>query len=525
NPLVGKNDDGSPECSIQARIEERVVITDPQPGWIVSKLEVRGIAPSDSKSVSAVAFSADYRNLSPVITTLETLVANQDTNLVETLESQITPLESFLYTYSLYEYDDLSAVVASLNAELVVLMESENQEVTEGEEPTTYDYSNLSSILENLKGMLQEPISVGSTSDLGESSTGAQSFYLDSDAELVDNKLYDLVAIAVVGGGNTKSSAPVRFSVDSSLNVGKPIPRSIGGEVIAGALALDNLFINGVLAEDGVIEITDDRPTVSGDSEYGAQVFAVWESVVLASSVISDSEEGAFDIQAPKNLGIDESHKVTLYAVKADGDDKLRSESIDVHFRIKGEAFPWTIVYWVIGILLVLAILVYALRKRLKKRGEMPTEETAEEEIAEIEKAYEAMEETTPEAPVAEPMVEPTPEVQPEAPAPVEPVAEPQPEAPVAEPTPELTPEPAAEMPAATEVAHEEAVAMEEEVKVEEPVVETTPEAPVVEPMVEPQPEVAPENPVEPEGPASEEHQSMENELNEAFGSEENKEM
>ena len=86
------------------------------------------------------------------------------------------------------------------------------------------------------------------------------------------------------------------------------------------------------------IEVGQVRPVITGDTEFGSQVFAIWNSVVLSSSVISDSEQGAFEIQAPKDLETGVAHRVTLYAVKMDKNKTLRSESVDIYFRIKSQA-------------------------------------------------------------------------------------------------------------------------------------------------------------------------------------------
>ena len=471
------------DCNIVEKTEQYVVISDPQPGWVVPSLDISGIAPKASQAVSIVAFSAEYKELKAVIETLE----NLDSENLSELESAISELETFLNAYTAYEYNSLSDAIVSLR----VSMSDENTE--------------LSSDLANLQFMLEEPINLGSVQDLPDASVGGETvkgFHHISTAVVTDGKLYDLVAIGTLSDGDTKYSAPVRISIDSTIAVSKPIPRSLGEtSITAGDIALNGLFINGVYAENGStieIEISDDRPVITGDSEYGAHVFAIWESVVLASSVIADSEEGSFAIQAPKNLETDSRHKVTLYAVQTEGEQKLRSESVNVNFRVLPAGFAWGIVYWVGGITLVLLLMIFLLRRKLKKKPEAETAE-AESELAEAEKAYEEVVE-----PIAGPVFGPV-----EEPAQVEPVVETS--------TTTDMPEPVAPVAQVEEMAHDEAEKMEGEIRPLGQVVE-----PVVEQVVEPTAEASqidetPDNPVESDGPTPEDHQKKEEEVAAAF--------
>jgi len=354
----------------------KVVITDPQPGWIVPKLTVRGYAPKDSNLVSLVAFPADYRVLNALIKNVEAVKTNlADTetvkNILDSLTKDAVPAaELFVSTYKDYPYAELSAAVESV------------KNLAASADPAT----NVDAVLAQLMALKKERADLGATANLkNDVDLGgmlARNFEMDADENAIEkDKLYDLVAVATVGG-NTVSSAPVRFSLASEVGINKPIPRSIGNQTIPGSVAFKNLLIGGALAQGNgaEIEISDSRPLVSGDTEFGSQVFAVWESVVLASSVISDSEQGAFTIQAPKNLDTNVSHKVTLYAVKTGADKTLRSESVNVYFRVTTAAFPWRTVYFAIATILLLALFSYALGKRLKKAAPVP--------VAEIEKAY-----------------------------------------------------------------------------------------------------------------------------------------
>jgi cysteine-rich repeat protein len=455
NPLAG-------DCNVEYKIDQGVVINDPQPGWVIPKVRVSGIAPKDSYYVSATAFPAEYKKLTAITDAIGELMTDKNDDAVKNLQSKIYDLDSLTSSYSdEYAYAELSSPIDSLRAKVEMIKTTEDLADTTdiNEKEQAIDNSNLQENIDDINSVLERPAYLGSASDLGDAAIGGQlakSFHLTPDIILTDKKPYDVVAIATVPGG-TKSSAPVRFSIDNTLAAaGKPNPRTIGGEAIpSDAISMGNIFINGVKAEDGAtiqLEIKDQKPTISGDSQYGSQVFAVWESIVLASSVISDSEQGAFDIQAPRNLEINTGHKITLYAVKADDTGtKMRSEDVNVYFRVKTEAFPLGLFLWITGITLTLILLIFFLRKRLRKKEDTGKEEVSEQ-LMEAEKAFEQPE--MPEVIAATPPAR----------TPLE-AAE---GGEVREPDEESISE---QMPA-EEIAHEEAEEMKEEIRPEESVIE-----------------------------------------------------
>lgn len=389
------------DCSFETKIRESVIITDPQPGWIIPKVRVAGITPKNTKYLRAIIFGAEYSRVSEVINTIDALTSGSTSEEIEMelndLESAIERVNSFISTYFLYEYGDLAENMNSLTNKITIVREVEDDPLTPENEKEQAVIDNFVNSAEWLKenGLISE--NLGSISDFSDIAVGesiAKGFKFEPDVILSNNKLYDVVAIAIMPDNSLISSGAVRFSVDSELATDKPIPRSIGGENIpAGAFAFGNIFINGVLAEDGAeieIEITDERPVVTGDSEYGAQVFAIWESIVLTSSVIADSEQGAFAIQAPRILKTNAGHKISLYAVKADETtgNTMRSDNVNIYFRVNQKAFPLGLLLWVIGITVLLILLIFVLRKKLKKKEEEGRKEIAEE-IMEAEKAYE----------------------------------------------------------------------------------------------------------------------------------------
>lgn len=360
------------DCNIQVQVEEKVLITDPHPGWIIQKLDVAGIAPETSESVGVVVFAAEHRLLKEVTELIELL--NEELNdsektlehITELKEENLSVLEAFLESNEDYAYDDMTEVVVGF------------REAVEAVTRTRFSEPLFVESLDAFNELKQDSVHLGNTSDLSDIAVGdqmAKNFQLNSNEVLINNKLYDMVAIAHLPEGETLSSAPVRFSMDSDLNVQKPIPRSIGGEDIPQEVALKNSLIPHVLAQvDGntiEIAIEDSRPIVAGDSEFGSQVFAIWNSIVLASSVIADSEQGSFAIQAPRNLSKNESHRVTLYALKTDDEGrKLRSESVDVFFAITPTFLITTSNFSISLLVLALALALYMFIRRLRKRNE-----------------------------------------------------------------------------------------------------------------------------------------------------------
>jgi len=379
------------DCSSQAKITQTVIITDPQPGWIVKEVEISGIAPKTSNAVAAVAFRSEYKPLKALIDALQTLSENKNEPSIAPAEKALSELETFTNNYSAYEYDELADAVKTLKPKVEYI----KQKKTAEEIKKATDEMYFPRSIEYLGSKLIDPVYLGSTNELSEAAIGsdtAKRFHITTDQKLEDNKLYDVVAIASTDDGKTISSAPVRFSVDSTLNINKPMPRSIGGEAIPyGSVALNGILINGVLASDGdtvEVQVKDQKPVISGDTEYGSQVFAIWESIVLASSVISDSEQGAFAVQAPRDLEDNTAHKVTLYAVKTDETGQpIRSENVDVFFRVKTQVFPWGFVLGGAGIALILVLGTVAIRRRMRSKAVAAA--TIQETMKEAEKAYE----------------------------------------------------------------------------------------------------------------------------------------
>ena len=120
-------------------------------------------------------------------------------------------------------------------------------------------------------------------------------------------------------------SRPVHIIIDSTLNVTRPIPRKLDEEEISDDVLLQNLKIT----------IKNNRPVLTGETEFGNRVTATWRSVVTSSVLIADAVTGEFEIQAPRNLEFGD-HEVWVTAIRKN--DSAQSESVRVTFQVGAAA-------------------------------------------------------------------------------------------------------------------------------------------------------------------------------------------
>ncbi len=361
-----------------------VFITDPQPGWILSTKQpvVSGKVPASTVLVLVVATQSEQARVNGSIKAIDAILNLSDsvssgeiTDVIAELASQKQDASDFLEEYGEdFNSDSMFVIIASIPDDLT--------EANIFSEDVKSDLEDLKSNLVLLKA---KPIVATASSQLQNTTVGefdAKNFE-EASNPLKDKQIFDLVATAYLSDGSQVSSKAIRFSVDQANTISKPIPRTIGGKLITkDSTAFDNLFIGGKayaqdegdLAEDSKkteVIIDTERPTITGETEFGSQVFAIWNSVVLASSVISDSEQGSFEVQAPRNLEVDAPHRVTLYAVKTEEGNKIRSESVDVYFKIKGPGVGIMPIVVTGFSILLLIILAFIIRRLLRRRSEM----------------------------------------------------------------------------------------------------------------------------------------------------------
>lgn len=348
NPVDGK------DCKMTSEAETgfvQVLVTDPKPSWTLGNLSPRfsGIVPLKTTAVTVIAFHADQKVVKELSTATNGILQANDrdsvSKAVSSLKVAIENARKFVDLNGIdFNYAGLQSVVSKLETQIQILAATY-------ENPTSFvpkDYFDTLKKLGfgdlglELGSLLRESIVIGSTNVFSATTIANQpagSFELLPGTALEDQKLYDVVATAT-RGDKTISSTPIQFGVNTGFTVSVPTPRTLGGKLIpAGGISFNGILIPNAFAQDESgkvqIEIDQTRPVITGDTEFGSQVFAIWNSVVLSSSVISDSEQGAFEIQAPRDLEANSTHRVTLYAVKTDKDKTLRSESVDIYFRIK----------------------------------------------------------------------------------------------------------------------------------------------------------------------------------------------
>lgn len=366
------------DCEVKLDLDRfsEILITDPKPSWVLSTLQptVAGKAPENTQFIIAIANGAEQGYIDEIDQSLQALFQLDKESAPARIKSS---LESFTSSMRSIKEFFVENEEIFFNESLAELIEGQPIELTAQELFIDSKRDELESFRIELLKFKMEPITAIASTDfeptfVGE--LGAKNFE-EKSAPLRDKTLYDLVITSYLNDGTSLSSKAIRFSVDTATKVNKPRPRTIGSRSIDEA-AISGISIAGrAYAQEGEnfeIEIKEQKPTVTGETEFGSNVYAIWHSVVLASSVISDSEEGAFEIQAPRLLESDTPHRVTLYAVKDSNGNKIRSESVDVYFRIKTGGFGlvgWVLV--VISLGLVLSAAGYFYIQHLRKNNSL----------------------------------------------------------------------------------------------------------------------------------------------------------
>jgi hypothetical protein len=277
------------------------------------------------------------------------------------LNDETDQANEFLKTYGKdFNSDALSGALALIPADLNAENIKSNDVV-----------EKLKNIRSEFEKMQVKPIMAVASTQLSDTSVGefsAKNFEEISNP-LQDKQIYDLVATAYLADGSQISSKALRFSIDLGNVINKPTPTAIAGK----AIGFKNLSIGGKelaqkAGQESQIVIEEKRPSITGETEFGSQVFAIWNSVVLASSVISDSERGAFEVQAPRDMETEVPHRVTLYAVKTDGSNKIRSDSVDVFFTIKKSGGGIMPIVVTITLVSLAVIAIFVARRQIRRR-------------------------------------------------------------------------------------------------------------------------------------------------------------
>lgn len=176
-----------------------------------------------------------------------------------------------------------------------------------------------------------------------------------------------LMASALQSDMVSFTSEPVSVVVDSSVNQYNPVPEvldttQVTSEHIDGDLTLDADSDRPVLTAQLSI------PDISG----ATSVVANWQSLLLTSSIIADSQQGDFKIFAPGNLEPGE-HTVYIHSIRAEGDEKVRSADIRLKFVVSGPLYsnPYVIGGGIFTVLLLITIAVLRRRKSTTQPAQM----------------------------------------------------------------------------------------------------------------------------------------------------------
>jgi len=371
------------DCSLNRMVYENVIISDPKIDWIVRYLDISGTTPQGTSKVDLTAYPAEYNLVKNMVRSLETLnsqldriISPQDEKALEEqeeiinemrkeLETTVENFETFVETYNTSDYRDLER--------LVMMLETF---ITQENETLFTDLEMGESLLDALKERQEGAVFLGSVNPLKEVGLGDEivsGFHLIPELDMKDG-VYDLVAIASLDN-RMITSEPVRIQLDHNANVSNPMPQALDG-ISLNPETVRNLEVDPEsILRDVKVTTKNGRPVVTGQSTYGAQIFASWESLTLASSIIVDSNEGIFEMQAPRYLERNEDHKITLYAVIENDNGRVRSDSISVDFKVNGQQ----ILFWALGLLILMGLAAGIAARRMKKIDQLPPEHRAKE--------------------------------------------------------------------------------------------------------------------------------------------------
>ncbi len=172
----------------------------------------------------------------------------------------------------------------------------------------------------------EQPLELGSTTRFSASSLrGYLLFETSSELRLPGRQSYELVAVAAMRDGSLKSSRPVRFRFDPTSPPPPP-------ELLAiNRSPYDSRSPSALRVYQGPFG----KIQLKGKSLYGNQIFALWQSQAMISSVLVDSPSGEFSIRPPHRLDSGELHRVTLYALAPNADSVLRSKPARLNFMLE----------------------------------------------------------------------------------------------------------------------------------------------------------------------------------------------
>ncbi len=132
-------------------------------------------------------------------------------------------------------------------------------------------------------------------------------FLFETPNPLKDGKYTITLKIVTPSTETVKTSKPLHFTVNSKLNVTEP---------------------------NSNLEITNTQPIINGKTGQGSFTIASWQSVVLTSALLADSDSGEFSLQPNQKLPSGD-HTVYVQAVRPE--DGAMSKTSKISFTIEDE--------------------------------------------------------------------------------------------------------------------------------------------------------------------------------------------
>ncbi|MDH5753252.1 MAG: hypothetical protein OEZ59_12650, partial [Deltaproteobacteria bacterium] len=211
------------DCSI-AKLQESVIITDPQPYWIVSTLDISGIMPVSSRAVGITAFPAVLRESEILIKDLEDWFKESASTSSAELSSKLSEIKEVSENLGaiIEETEKDYSEIEALRLELDPLLEGTPAQVLLRRDAIFEKLLQLNTL--KPKGFVLGYTNDAKDTQIAQAAGGA--FRLAPLALPVDD-IYDLVATAILPGGGSMSSAPVRVTLDSSLSAPSPVPEKL----------------------------------------------------------------------------------------------------------------------------------------------------------------------------------------------------------------------------------------------------------------------------------------------------------
>jgi hypothetical protein len=201
-------------------------------------------------------------------------------------------------------------------------------------------------------------------------------YLLKSPIELIEGD-YELQAITKSETGEELKSKPIKVTIDDESFLPPPKVLAINEHFLSNEQYQKIRDQQDAITASEII-IKDGEVIVKGNTVYGSEVIATFQSVLASSSVVADSPLGDFEIKSPAKLAPGE-HEVILYAVMP---DNTRSASIIIPFTIDPyyispeakKALSWEYFFYRLIIISLIATIIYLIYRHKRQQQEKQDE-------------------------------------------------------------------------------------------------------------------------------------------------------